>query len=736
MKPIKLVIEGLNSFTEPQIIDFEAVGRDNIFCISGVTGSGKTTILDAIILSLYKNMKYRGNLEDYVNLRYQTAKISFTFELNGEIYTTERTISRKGKNVFVLRVHSSDGTSEPVCEGDAAYELLKQKIGLDAGEFTNVVVLQQGEFAKFLKSTKAERVKLISKLFSLERFDGLGSKFSEQAKSSRAKLEACEKALESFACVTDESVKETEAQLAEVAAAMTEKQKTADQTSKEKERLVLAFEEYRKQIELGEQIKATEAKIADLTLREKRGSELLAQLCERERELAAREKERDALVERRAVIAVAAEDMKRLTTKFAALENRRTALLAVTAKAQKARQEYARIEAELVESERVLDKIRKENAVAAVHASLNDGDECPVCGGVYHAENADGKYVDLSKKMSELAESNEVLRKKAENAKNTATSLNASVEVERKAITEVETELNAERAKLLEKGAEQSEKTLAEIDEKLKKLIAEREEIDKTKENYEKRLRDIQSELIAFVGVIESKKKEVKKVEPVTEESVNKATAAAIKASDDLLALVGLCASLKERAERSRVDLQRKKELSKERIEHKRDYEKHESMRTLFHGNEFSMFVAAEYIKDFTVAASEQLGLLTGGKYSLSYEEESGDFYVTDFLSGNEKRKVSTLSGGETFLASLSLAVAISRELSRERSYDFFFIDEGFGTLSPDAIELVTNALITLSKDCLVGVITHRSELIERLPFTLRVEGADGDNGSRVAIIG
>lgn len=117
MRPIKLVIEGLNSFTDAQTVDFAQLGKDNIFCISGVTGSGKTTILDAVILSLYKNMKYRGNLEDYINLRYQTAKINFVFELDGEEYCTERTISRKGKNTFVLR---RDGV--PVCEGDDAYE--------------------------------------------------------------------------------------------------------------------------------------------------------------------------------------------------------------------------------------------------------------------------------------------------------------------------------------------------------------------------------------------------------------------------------------------------------------------------------------------------------------------------------------------------------------------------------------------------------------------------------------
>ena len=142
--------------------------------------------------------------------------------------------------------------------------------------------------------------------------------------------------------------------------------------------------------------------------------------------------------------------------------------------------------------------------------------------------------------------------------------------------------------------------------------------------------------------------------------------------------------------------------------------------------------MAAEYVKDFTVTASEKLGELTGGKYSLEYEEKSGEFFVVDFLAGNERRSVKTLSGGETFLASLSLAIAISRDIARDKNFDFFFIDEGFGTLSPDALDAVTAALDTLSRDTLVGVITHRSELIERIGSIVNVIPATEETGSRI----
>lgn len=81
--------------------------------------------------------------------------------------------------------------------------------------------------------------------------------------------------------------------------------------------------------------------------------------------------------------------------------------------------------------------------------------------------------------------------------------------------------------------------------------------------------------------------------------------------------------------------------------------------------------------------ASDKLSDLTMGKYRLIYDEESGEFFVEDFLSGNEKRGVKTLSGGETFLASLALAIAISGELSKNKNYDFFLSTRGSARLVP-----------------------------------------------------
>ena len=187
--------------------------------------------------------------------------------------------------------------------------------------------------------------------------------------------------------------------------------------------------------------------------------------------------------------------------------------------------------------------------------------------------------------------------------------------------------------------------------------------------------------------------------------------------------LTASCEALEKRLETKRA-------LKTERAGINKKYEKINSLSVLFARGEFNAFVATEYIKDFTFSASKTLSELTGGKYTLSYDEEESDFFVTDFLNSNEKRKARTLSGGETFLASLSMAIALSKEIARFGTFDFFFIDEGFGTLHDAALDQALDVLCELSKTSLVGLVTHRTELIGRIPVTLLVTEADGEKGS------
>ena len=108
-----------------------------------------------------------------------------------------------------------------------------------------------------------------------------------------------------------------------------------------------------------------------------------------------------------------------------------------------------------------------------------------------------------------------------------------------------------------------------------------------------------------------------------------------------------------------------------------------------------------------------------------------------DNFNGGELRKVKTLSGGETFLVSLSLALALSATICRRsmKSIEFFFLDEGFGTLDGDIIDTVLGALEKLKNDSFsIGLISHVEELKHRISSKIIVSKATESHGSTIRV--
>lgn len=210
MRPSKLTIYGINSYVTEQTIDFKKLSEGNLFGIFGATGSGKSTILDSIIIALYGNSD-RDNLSNIINLNLKEAYIKFEFELdrNNEVNTYEVTRTYKlrpsGLNSAAYLINKT--TNEVLGDStDIVNGKIEEMLGISKREFLKCVALPQNEFDKFLLDTPSERKKSIARLFNIENFgDSLNRKVKSRLDILNTKNAQLEKQLEMFGEITEEN---------------------------------------------------------------------------------------------------------------------------------------------------------------------------------------------------------------------------------------------------------------------------------------------------------------------------------------------------------------------------------------------------------------------------------------------------------------------------------------------------------------------------------------------------
>jgi exonuclease SbcC len=189
-----------------------------------------------------------------------------------------------------------------------------------------------------------------------------------------------------------------------------------------------------------------------------------------------------------------------------------------------------------------------------------------------------------------------------------------------------------------------------------------------------------------------------------------------------------------ERVRSLTSDLERRRGLEKEIEQQKATQSVYNSLALELRGDRIVDYLQSEALVALAAAGSDRLEYLSGGRYRLSFEND--EFFVVDAWNGEDRRSVKTLSGGETFLASLALALALSDEVKNlavadKAPIDSLFLDEGFGQLDAESLEVVISAIEQLGGDGrMVGVITHVPELAERLPVRIVVEKSP--RGSRL----
>lgn len=304
MKPIKLSIEGVFSYRTRQEIDFTKLSSEGIFGIFGNTGSGKSSIVEAIIFALYgKIERVSGKQIDLINLQSNKAVIDFEFEVSGKAYRVVVNLTRTSSG------HSTKKLFYQKQEGQ--YRAMEEKIsgeqltGLSYDNFCRVVIIPQGKFQDFLTLTSGERTKMLKEIFpSLKKYD-----LSNTLRAMREETEGMQKEkmgqLNSYSEYTIEALNERKEQYAVVEQQYKDLEILIKNLKKDLDSRKTLFDAFKKQEELSQnfnRLKLNEENISalkdrldqyrktnrvfgslltkydDLLLRKKRTSDLFSEL--------------------------------------------------------------------------------------------------------------------------------------------------------------------------------------------------------------------------------------------------------------------------------------------------------------------------------------------------------------------------------------------------------------------------------------------------------------------------
>ncbi|WP_312391546.1 AAA family ATPase [Chryseobacterium sp.] len=207
-------------------------------------------------------------------------------------------------------------------------------------------------------------------------------------------------------------------------------------------------------------------------------------------------------------------------------------------------------------------------------------------------------------------------------------------------------------------------------------------------------------------------------------------------AENHLKQINDLVVKLSSEIERLEKEYRKKEDLLKELSQLQKRSENLKVMTNLFKAAGFVQYVSSIYLRQLCDHANIRFHRMTRNQLSLQLNENN-DFEIIDYLNEGRSRSVKTLSGGQSFQVSLSLALALAESVQANAQSDknFFFIDEGFGTQDIESVNIVFETLNALQKENrIVGIISHVEELKEKIPVALEIV-KDEERGSLIHIV-
>lgn len=352
--------------------------------------------------------------------------------------------------------------------------------------------------------------------------------------------------------------------------------------------------------------------------------------------------------------------------------------------------------------------------------------------------------------QAEARESADAARLKCERLRERTHGLEQQIEVSENQGAEVARqlgdvpELAAVNAKLLE--LEKAKKHRDSLENALEQARMELVKAEADSANASRRLRDLTQEIVRTNDLLQKSAEEIRKAETRLQKSIAPVRLSSGQEVSELKNEISKTRELlqnlavKRREQELQLQTTREKLNKNEELKALRNQLNHSAAVY----RELGMLLSANRFQDYMLQSSYRLLAREGSRYfeeltagRYSFHSQQDEFVVRDRSNGDEERSVSTLSGGESFLASLSLALALAEsimELSGERGpvgLESLFLDEGFSTLDAETLAKVADALPALQKKGrLIGIITHVQSLAEELPARIEIE--KGPMGSRI----
>jgi exonuclease SbcC len=793
MRLIRLELSGFGAFRSPTELTFDDV---EFFALVGPTGSGKSTILDAVCFALYGSVpRYESeNLIRYVvSLGASEAKVRLDFELAGDRYIATRVARRSAKGV----VATKEARLERVTGGDATEVVagveremsaaVVRLLGLRFDDFTRCVALPQGDFARFLRAKGDERRDLLLRLLNLGVYTEVGVTARRRAAEARSQIGLLDGQLAQFAAATPQALETAGARRGDVDA------------------LHLAVEEAQPVLaglaekEKAARDRAAEARAAVGRLAAIAVPEAVREFAGRHRQAQTTLIDEDAVLAELAVRRDAAEQERAPLPEMAALRtvhaaHEALALCAATmteteTRLREATTDEARTQAELDAAEATVrtaqaerDGLHRRHQALALAEGLVVGEPCPVCDQVV-AQLPAREPVTAQAAAERAVTDAETVRRQSQRDHNEAAKVLAATVEKLDGLSNRHKDLTAQveahpdptlLGALIARvgGAEAEVRTLQEQENQGRSRVAKAraallglEEEARVARNRFSAQRDTVAALepppAALVDVLTDWEALADWAQRSIPARSGAATAAEAEADGHAAGRAGTMAALATGLERVGIpvaaradpvgllsavvkaaaeaaqavarieaDIARAGELRDTRRGLEEDAGVAELLGKLLKADRFPEWLVAEALALLAVDASEILRQLTGGQFSLAVGDK--EFVVIDHANADERRPARTLSGGETFQASLALALALSqqiRNLAAEGAprLDAIFLDEGFGSLDPDTLDVVAATIENLGQSGLmVGVVTHVRELASRVPVRFEVSKGRG----------